>query len=669
MSDYRDDSRDDSSDYVDNTASAYPLPPPSNQHDSRHDHFSSASSQHSASHHSLQSSSSVVRDSVAPGKKWVWDEWDENGGPDDYSRGGTSGVGSRSTNVRSVVGGGYDDDTLGDGTLGTITTAKYEQIRTKVATMRKELEEKRQEVDSLKASVARKKLSDQRIIEQIEKSWEDRLSKRSKEHKAAITRHTDFIEQLTMSNQSIIKRKEGLEEVLKYKKANLTPAVETARRENAEKLKEAREEWLHGEKVRLAKLADAKSSELKKDAVKALEPELQRLISGNKLDLEQREKQLMEQFESFVAEKEREGELQMQEEFLKIEKEAEKEAEAIRRQQSSSLMTLTTQQEDDMKKARDMWKRDMEQERSAFEVERRRRVSGYNAELEDIRQTEADRMSRFLQEHEAQLASLQQQKQDAMEQRQENMAEQMQNWQRERLMQLRQEQHVKDESARRALREQSEAELGMVLAKLEAQTSEERNGIEGKVQSQLENYTMNLRKEEERLCQEEQTLMGRFAQEHEKVQSLQEEVSMLESRVVGMERRVASTEDNLKQERGKTNLVKTDCGMRMEALAAGKERSVELASHEVTSLQKQLEDLKTTAVDCGPVQEKELARLQNRCARELQDVEDRVRLVIERKDAALKEKELELKDVVALSKELTAELDEFRRRDINAGGE
>jgi hypothetical protein len=68
------------------------------------------------------------------------------------------------------------------------------------------------------------------------------------------------------------------------------PAVETAKRECDSKLTGAREEWIQSEKLRLDKLADARSSALRKDAVKALEPELNRLITGNQQAVEQREK-------------------------------------------------------------------------------------------------------------------------------------------------------------------------------------------------------------------------------------------------------------------------------------------------------------------------------------------------------------------------------------------
>ena len=194
--------------------------------------------------------------------------------------------------------------------------------------------------------------------------------------------------------------------------------------------------------------------------------------------------------------------------------------------------------------------------------------------------------------------------------------------------------------------------------------------------------------------------MGRFAAEHEKTTALQEEVSLLESRVVGMERRVASTEENMKVEKGKSDRVRRDCEARMEGLRRGQEKSVELAAHEVASLQvsgaiaegaaikeryalplvcglcshrlihkqKQLQDLETTFADCGGVQEKELARLQSRLKRELEDVENRVRLVVERKAVVLRSKEAELKELTKESKQLTDQLDEFRRKDIDLEG-
>ena len=283
----------------------------------------------------------------------------------------------------------------------------------------------------------------------------------------------------------------------------------------------AREEWLGSEKLRLAKLAEARSSALKKDAVKALEPELHRLISGNTNALEQRQGNLADQFDAFVKEKEREGERLLQEEFLKIEREAEEEAEKMRRIQSDNLMELTRQQEADLKKARDMWKKDMEQERSAFETERRRRVTGYAHELEELRAAESDRLAQAAADHEHQMAQLTLQKHDALKDRQEYVEGHMENWQRERLFQIREDQHKKDDASRRALIEQSEAELSMVLAKLDAQAAEERTGLDYMINTKLEAFTSNLNKEEYKLAEEEQVLMGRFAEEHAKAQELQ----------------------------------------------------------------------------------------------------------------------------------------------------
>jgi hypothetical protein len=147
--------------------------------------------------------------------------------------------------------------------------------------------------------------------------------------------------------------------------------IDIARRAVKEKLNVAREEWLGSEKLRLQKLADAKSMELKKDAVKALEPELHRLISGNKQDLKQRKSDMNDQFEMFKEDKMKELEGILKAETTRLEVESDTEAEALRKKQSSSMMELAGMQDDDLKDARTKWKRDMEKERESFESERR----------------------------------------------------------------------------------------------------------------------------------------------------------------------------------------------------------------------------------------------------------------------------------------------------------
>ena len=87
-------------------------------------------------------------------------------------------------------------------------------------------------------------------------------------------------------------RIKSLDGELTYKDNNFVNAVDVAKAEVKEELKEKREEWLKGEKVRLNRLAEAKEKDLKKEAVKALEPELVHLINGNKNDLEERRKEI-----------------------------------------------------------------------------------------------------------------------------------------------------------------------------------------------------------------------------------------------------------------------------------------------------------------------------------------------------------------------------------------
>ena len=47
-------------------------------------------------------------------------------------------------------------------------------LREKVKAMKREMEERKQEVKALKAKIARRKISDERVCLQIEESWKER---------------------------------------------------------------------------------------------------------------------------------------------------------------------------------------------------------------------------------------------------------------------------------------------------------------------------------------------------------------------------------------------------------------------------------------------------------------------------------------------------------------
>ena len=138
----------------------------------------------------------------------------------------------------------------------------------------------------------RRKVGDERVCRQIEEGWVDRLSKRKREFEDMIERQDSFSTQLKKSIDLLGERIKSLDGELTYKDNNFVNAVDVAKAEVKEELKEKREEWLKGEKVRLNRLAEAKEKDLKKEAVKALEPELVHLINGNKNDLEERRKEI-----------------------------------------------------------------------------------------------------------------------------------------------------------------------------------------------------------------------------------------------------------------------------------------------------------------------------------------------------------------------------------------
>ncbi|GMH76669.1 hypothetical protein TL16_g07161, partial [Triparma laevis f. inornata] len=283
----------------------------------------------------------------------------------------------------------------------------------------------------------------------------------------------------------------------------------------------------------------------------------------------------------------------------------------------------------------------MEAERAGFETERRRRVTEYGEEMEEGRRKAEERLGKMEKEHEEEVKVMMEKREEVTFGKKEDLEEETKLWQRRKLEELRESANKNEKEVFDSLREQSEGELDMVIAKLEAQARQERSEIESTVEKGLAVVKNNLESSEVKATEEEQLIMDRYAIDHEKAQLLQEEVALVESRVVGMERRVAITEENLKQETSKALDVKRDAANKLNRIKKGQSRGVELAEIEIESLKKQLQDLDVTLSDFVPVHSKELERIEKRFEKELSSVEDRVRLVLQRKDMNIQELEKE----------------------------
>jgi len=648
----------------------------------------------------------LVRDSVAPGKKWIWDDWgaddansrsviDDNteesrylsvlageesfnapiDGKDSSDRDADSD--SRNNNVSTIntstITDKYNDEDfsiddshnppLSSLTQAT-TTSTHNQIKQKIQAMRGELEEKRQEVIALKASIARKTSSHSRVRKQIEESWEERIRKRREEARQTKRRQEEFAERLEKDCEMIIKRKAGLEEVLHYRLESRTATVDTAKKEVEKAMKLERENWLQAERIRLERLADAKSQDLKKDAVKALEPELERLLSGNKLDLKQRREEAEEMFEAFKNERKREAQIALGEEKRRLENEALEESEKIRSQQSIRLLQTAESHEQDLKSARELWNREMESERQKFESERKRRNNTYASELAELREIEGERLAEMSRAHEQEMKSIHEKREFAIAEKQRQNAAANENWQRLRLEEIREDVEKRELTQIKALREQSNAELEMVLSRLEAQSANEVQGINDDGKMNLETKKSEYDKEKEKIKEEEAVMMSRFALEKEKEEISREECNLLNSRVTAMERRVASSEENLKKEKSRLSLLTAECEEKINRVKHGRARGVELLEHQLKNLQLQVDDLTVTLVDTRPLHQAEYAKLEKKNREEIESVEIRVATIIEAKEDLLRKKEFEYKEVCNEAQHRLNELDVLRKQDL-----
>ena len=157
--------------------------------------------------------------------------------------------------------------------------------------------------------------------------------------------------------------------------------------------------------------------------------------------------------------------------------------------------------------------------------ERRRRQQGYSAELDELRDVEADRLDRITRDHDREMKDISEKSNLNIQDRQRRNDKSNENWQRERLEIIREELDKKEQVAIKTLREQSSAELNMVLTRLETQSASEVQGLtddgEGNIDMKRDQYE----KERVKVKEEETVMMSRYALEREKEDLAKEEVS------------------------------------------------------------------------------------------------------------------------------------------------
>ncbi|XP_061611324.1 centrosomal protein of 131 kDa isoform X10 [Phyllopteryx taeniolatus] len=164
-------------------------------------------------------------------------------------------------------------------------SATAAQVSGSIMRIKMELEEKKRVVEMLQNALAQQRELTVQHVKETEKELSRNLQLQRDQYEATVQRHLAFIDQLIGDKKALSERCEGVIAELKLVDHKYTKKISQMQEQHEMEIKKLKELMSVTEKIRREKWIDEKTKKIKEITVKGLEPEIQKLISKHKQEL------------------------------------------------------------------------------------------------------------------------------------------------------------------------------------------------------------------------------------------------------------------------------------------------------------------------------------------------------------------------------------------------
>lgn len=166
-----------------------------------------------------------------------------------------------------------------------INEASIDAIKGNIESTKVELKAKEEQLESLKAVLARKKLSNQRRLEKLKREWQEKSNDSFIEFQKKEEEMNTLYQQSKTDVENLRRRITDEYAIIRRIVSSRDESCQKYAQRLEQNYIDTYNQWRVQEKQRLEKLARVKSNEMKEDAARALEPELRNIVEDHKMQL------------------------------------------------------------------------------------------------------------------------------------------------------------------------------------------------------------------------------------------------------------------------------------------------------------------------------------------------------------------------------------------------
>jgi len=472
-----------------------------------------------------------------------------------------------------------------------------------------------------------------------------------------------MIEELLSSKRELTDQCEGLMNQVRLIDSKYSKVSQELKSKYKREIKSAKEQWMANEKAKRETWMKEKSKEIKTTTIKGLEPELERMLSQSR----EEKRKLEESFQDKLKEEKLRLDMTMESRMSEMkerllldnENNIKKEREFLQKNYQDMERKLISKYEDDTERMTKL----KDEELSRIEEIFNREKEFLDKKITQLRMDNEMLESKLKQEKGAEL-------EDAVQRyRQEVDKLEREHFKREKELRNKlqiefdEKLKIKEIELHKSIEQERDAQIEMIVERMAQENlnsgSEEVTRLKKRLKEQANEHTKEL-----------EDLKLELSIYKEKLVEEQRRSDRLDNDVLRMQKKVSDIEIEIEEERKRASNLKIGMRKKEEDLEQEKmifsseKKALEgLLEAEKIKTQKVMEDQYRIEIEIKRSSEAELNRRDERHMQELEDIESRIKKVIEKKDSELQriKEEFHMKEALCDKYE---ELLERQRKDL-----
>ncbi|KAJ3261606.1 Centrosomal protein of 131 kDa [Boothiomyces macroporosus] len=473
------------------------------------------------------------------------------------------------------------------------SAAVFEGVKTKMMQLQMEIDSKRKTIEALKSELSRNKEIAKEEMTQHQKSLKSQLSLQRKEYETIVKRHLTFIDKLLAEKEEISKKSVELTEKVKNLDTMYQEKLKNMEESQQRDLKQHREMWQAAEKIKRDKWIQEKTKAIKDQTVLGLEPEIQKLIAQHKVQLRQAEesyreslakeksvlidqhqRQLEQIRDKYISERQKACEEEREFSRQRYMKQLEREEMEFQQQKRKLLSEFADERMRLNEAAKDNLKNE--------EALRKRALDSLRKEMEQERIDRDNMMAEQSKKHMAELNQLR-----------EKFQIEKEEWQANYMKKVEMSVRAKEKQFKEQLIQQRDAEIEMVIQRLESETGSSNSDATRRYRMDIERIKSETAEEIKQLRDQHSMALDKLLLSQQQVTELQASLRDAQKEILQLQHANISKDGLLKKQKQELERLNGDESSLISQLKSEHEQELLAKMQEINQLKQAMHSLES----------------------------------------------------------------------------